>query len=246
LAGRLVNYALAHDADFASMLGRQEMRTFWERVAHPHVLMLLVFRYGGPGSANRSRRASDKIANGQCILVRRAPYEALGGHAAVRDKVAEDMMLAQTFFQAHRVVLLVEGADYLSTRMYRSLGDLIRGWRKNIFAAGADTMPELDRLPRLRAVALATGLLAPASFMLLPVALLAVSLSRVAPIAPTAPAAAVLLLLTWWAWFYRRLELSALYAFTFPLGAGVMLYLAVTAIARGQRVSWKGREYESA
>ena len=35
------------------------------------------------------------------------------------------------------------------------------------------------------------------------------------------------------------------YALTYPLGAAVLLWIVVQAVARGQRVSWKGRAYLS-
>ena len=36
------------------------------------------------------------------------------------------------------------------------------------------------------------------------------------------------------------------YALLYPLGLAVLLYIAVGAVARGNRVAWKGRRYESA
>jgi hypothetical protein len=40
--------------------------------------------------------------------------------------------------------------------------------------------------------------------------------------------------------------MSPLWALTFPLGASVLLYIFVRALARGSRVEWKGREYRAA
>ena len=56
-----------------SVVGRQELGTFWERLVQPQVLAVLLGRYGGTERVNRSRRVVDKIANGQCLLVDRAP-----------------------------------------------------------------------------------------------------------------------------------------------------------------------------
>jgi hypothetical protein len=36
-----------------------------------------------------------------------------------------------------------------------------------------------------------------------------------------------------------------LYALFYPLGALVLLYIFVTAVIRGRRVTWKGRTYLS-
>jgi len=51
-------------------------------------------------------------------------------------------------------------------------------------------------------------------------------------------------MLVFWFLIYGALAgYTPLYAFTFPLGAGVVLYIVVRAIWRGRHVSWKGREY---
>src|SRR4029079_10662510 len=95
LISRAVRYMDATDAEMLSIVCGQELGSFWERVVQPQVFSALGVRYGGTEVVNRSRRAEDKIANGQCIFIRRATYDAIGGHAAVRDKVAEDLALAQ-------------------------------------------------------------------------------------------------------------------------------------------------------
>ncbi len=59
-------------------------------------------------------------------------------------------------------------------------------------------------------------------------------------------AAATAFTLLWWGMVYRlALKISPAYALTFPLGAAVLLYIAVSAIRRGSRVRWKDREYSS-
>ena len=63
----------------------QEMSSFWERVIQPQIFALLSLRYGGTEHVSNAQRAADVIANGQFILVRRDAYDAVGGHAAVRD-----------------------------------------------------------------------------------------------------------------------------------------------------------------
>ena len=75
---------------------------------------MLGARYGGTEMVNASRHAFDKIANGQCMFFRRDAYDAMGGHAAVRGKVAEDLALAQLWFSAGRRVTIVLGLAQLS------------------------------------------------------------------------------------------------------------------------------------
>ncbi len=240
LMARSVNAMRARGAELLSVAGWQELGTFWERVVQPQMFALLVARYGGTERVSNARRPSDAIANGQCIFITRAAYDASGGHEAVRDKVAEDLALAQRFVRQGRRLALVAGLDQLSTRMYTSLAELVRGWQKNVYVGGRDAVPD-DRLSRA----------------LFPVALLGVPLVALAPAAGLVAALAGLTsvgVMVWavvtvgfgllfWAAAYAFLKLPVWYAFTYPLGLVVVLYIAVTALARGRRVQWKGRAY---
>ena len=71
-------------------------------------------RYGG---GQRIAARGDKIANGQCIFVRRDAYESVGGHAAVREHVAEDVALAQHLFASGKRTALILGHGELTTRL---------------------------------------------------------------------------------------------------------------------------------
>src|SRR2546430_4707774 len=58
--------------DLFTVLPRQEMRTFWERLIQPHVFVALESRFAYLGSINRTRTYWNAIANGQFILTSRA------------------------------------------------------------------------------------------------------------------------------------------------------------------------------
>jgi chlorobactene glucosyltransferase len=242
LVVRLVNARATRAADLISIGGRQELGSFWERVVQPLVFTMLLVRYGSTERVGSSPRATDKIANGQCILIRRDTYASIGGHGAVRDKVAEDLMLAQAVFRAGRRVSLVIGLDQLSTRMYTSLRELVQGWGKNIYAAGADTLPVGGLAGR---ILLPVLLLAPAVMMLIPPIMTILSLTGVIDVAPAAPAAATLVLVAGWAMIYAAFGVSPFFGLLYPVGASVLLYIIVNAIARGRRVAWKGRTYRA-
>jgi glycosyltransferase involved in cell wall biosynthesis len=243
LVTRVVNAMDSRGADMLSVAGTQELGGFWERLIQPQIFAILLQRYGGTEAVNRSRFASQKIANGQCLWIRRPAYDALGGHAAVRDKVAEDLALAQLYFRAGRTVSLVLGLSQLSTRMYTSLRELIEGWGKNIYAGGRDAMP----LGATGRVLFPLVLLLPALFGLVPAVVLALALGGVlghdalgwSVIATGANVA-------WWMLVYLWLRLSPLYALLHPLGSAALLYIASRAIVRGKRVEWKEREYVAA
>ena len=242
LVPRVVNAMDARRADLLTVAGEQEMGSFWEKLIQPQVFAILGARYGGTEIVNESRHAANKIANGQCMFFRRDAYDAMGGHGAVREKVAEDLALAQHWFLADRTVTLVLGMSQLRTRMYTSLRELADGWGKNIYAGGRDAMPRglVGRaiFPLL--------LVLPGLSGVLPPVLLALGVSGiVGPALLTWAAIVVTINLLWWLLVYAALRMSPLYALLHPLGAAALLYISVRAILRGRQVRWKGREYHA-
>jgi hypothetical protein len=242
LIARAINEMGDRTLDMLSVAGYQELGTFWERIVQPHVFWMLGVRYGGTESINRSNRVRDKIANGQCIFVRRDAYDAIGGHGAVQHQVAEDVAIAQTLFAAGKRTEVVISHDDLTTRMYTSLAEIMAGWRKNIFAGGREAMPwgALGQLifPLLL-------LLAPTLTLLPPVGLLGSALGAIpgSPWIALAATIAIVAELATWAAVYRWMRAPVAYALLFPLGAVILGTIAIQAIVRGSRVEWKGRSY---
>jgi chlorobactene glucosyltransferase len=243
LVTRSINAMHRTEADLFSVAGRQELGGFWEKAIQPQIFTVLSMRYGGTESVNQSTRVSSKIANGQCIFVKRLSYDAIGGHGSVRSSVAEDLLLAQRFFAARKRVVLMLGINQLSTRMYASLGDIINGWRKNVFAGGLDSVP----FGRMGRTIFPLVLLLPPLLELLPVLALVLTAFGMAAGSTSLLWATIscLATLAWWAVVYINVGESPLYALTYPLGALMLLYIFVTAVIRGRRVTWKGRTYIS-
>lgn len=240
LVARAVNAMNARQLDMLSVAGHQELGSFWERVVQPHVFWMIASRYGGTETVNRSKRVVDKIANGQCIIVRRSAYASIGGHEAVRDQVAEDVALAQRLFAAGRRTELVLGRDELTTRMYTSLREIMAGWRKNIFAGGREAMPG-GRIGQ--AIFPALLLLSPLLTLLPPAAFLAQLFAGGPRWLLLAWAIALAAQVVTWAAVYRWMSAPVRFAALFPLGSIVVALVAIQAIARGSRVEWKGRAY---
>jgi hypothetical protein len=243
LVTRVVNVMRSRGADLVSVAGVQELGSFWERLIQPQIFAIMLQRFGGTELVNRSRDVSHKVANGQCIWVRREAYDALGGHAAVKHEVAEDLALAQLWFRAGRTVTLVLGLAQLSTRMYTSLRELIEGWGKNVYAGGRKAMP----LGALGRAIFPLLLITPGLFGLVPPIVLALGLLGVVGSGVlTWAAIATAANLMWWFVVYAWLRLSPVYALLHPLGSAMVLYIALGAIVRGRRVRWKEREYRAA
>lgn len=120
----------AQDLGLASCLPYHAGTTWWERLTGPFHLLLLAVT--APYADPKQKRV---YAIGQFLLFRRAAYRTIGGHEAVKGAFVEDLPLAnRALAQGVRYGVLA-GAPYFHVRMYATLGDFIRGWRRN-FRAG--------------------------------------------------------------------------------------------------------------
>ena len=239
---RAVNAMIRAQADLLSVLPRQRLESFWERVLQPQVFTLLAARFGGTEHVTHSPRKEDKLVNGQYLLVKKATYDSAGGHASVRGSAVDDLSLAQLFFSRGGKVVLTHGANSVSTRMYTSLGSVVRGWGKNIYAGVRLSF----RKGPLRSVVYPSLLLLFFLFQLAPMAMLIAGITGMTSSATMVwSIVSVSCLLIWWTAVYMLMQVPPWHALVFPVGAAVMLYICAGAILRGRTVAWKGRVYRS-
>lgn len=247
LVPRLVHARASRDAGLMSVAGTQEMVSFWERAIQPAVFAILLARFGGTIEIENAKNAADVIANGQCFMMTRAAYDKVGGHFAVRDTVAEDLMMAQRTHEAGLRVSLVIGTRQLSTRMYDGFRSIVRGWMKNVYAGGRMAMRGglIGRL--LFPLALVGGPL----FIILPI------IAATALLVATAMGMHIPGVLIAWCgvatiallWFFAAINSFARTpwwrAVFVPLGMIIFSAIGLAAVIRGQTVEWKGRVYRS-
>lgn len=81
----------------------------------------------------RTRDPRLLIANGQLVAVRRDTYDAVGGWAAVRAEVVDDMAFCRLVKQAGRRVVFADGHRMATSRMYHGGGELWDGFSKNLY-----------------------------------------------------------------------------------------------------------------
>ena len=129
----LATMAAATTATSTSIVGGLDCRTFWERLLLPE-LGLALAQAGFP----------DDFASGQCLLVRRDAYEAVGGHGhpAVRGSVVDDRDLARAL-GGHDPRL---APKLMKARMYRDFGGIRNGLVKNQAALHPRSLPHLAGL----------------------------------------------------------------------------------------------------
>lgn len=245
--GAFVGHALDTQAGLLSAWPHQVTRTWSECAviplvyvlllgALPHYLLIHLQRH--PDKARQGRREwlrSLGAANGQFLLFRRDLYELIGGHAAVRAHLVEDVMFGRLV--AERTgdgVKLVncDGSRLVHCRMYGSFAELWEGFTKNlrpVFSASAASFWFFGLLQ-------AAGLFFPF----------------------------VLAVLPWWSgrwwwlpvlqvgWIYglravlaARFRTSWLGVWLHPLGQGLSLLIGLNSWRLSDRVgvTWKGRVY---
>ena len=239
LLGRAVAALEQDGADLLTVVGRQVMGSFWERLVQPQMFLTLIFRFFDVERAAASGRWRGVIANGQFLLFRREAYAELGGHAAVKDEVAEDLAFAQIVVRSGRRLSLRMAEGAFATRMYRSLGEIVAGWSKNFIMGGLATMP-----PRLRPLVVPVSTVVGVTLWLVPPVTLVAALAGVGgegllAWALVTVAASFLL----WTNLTRRMGAPAAYGLLYPLGAAVGMMIFLLSWWRGRRVVWKGRSY---
>ena len=89
----------------------QHLPLFWRKVKHP----------------------AFAAANGMNVLVERNSYEEVGGHAAIRTSLIDDIDLCRTFKRHQKVTSLVQVSPFISCDMYETNEEVWTGFSKNVF-----------------------------------------------------------------------------------------------------------------
>lgn len=128
----LVCALTAEEADLVSVIPEELMLTLGEKLTVPLLGWSLFTHF--PLALARTGPPQLAVAVGQVMAFRRDAYWRAGGHAAVADRVAEDVALARRVARMGGSYLLVDGTGRAKCRMYGSFGDALAGFGKNLFA----------------------------------------------------------------------------------------------------------------
>ncbi|MFN2460113.1 MAG: glycosyltransferase family 2 protein [Candidatus Velthaea sp.] len=229
-------FARARDADAVSIGTLQDLGTLGERAVLPSILGMIFFVLGPFGALNDPARVGKALANGQYLFVSRAAYDALGGHAALRDRIVEDIAFARRLKRDGRFrLIMAAGEDLARVRMYRSFREIWSGFTKNIYYG-----------PEGNVAALAAGVVFLSSISCVP-PLLAVDAARqrrwcdaleaLACSAATMASAG---------WAFHCVRLDRRLGWFQPVGTAVMAAITINsafAVLTGRGVAWRGRTY---
>jgi glycosyltransferase involved in cell wall biosynthesis len=135
---RAIHEAQRHKAGMLSYSPRQIVTGFAQRTLMPLVFCELALAYPPAKVSDPNQRIA--AANGQFLLVEREAYRRIGGHAAVHDRVLEDVELAFVAKKRRIGLRFRYAEDAISTRMYRTTPAMIEGWTKNLALLFADAL----------------------------------------------------------------------------------------------------------
>lgn len=240
-----VRLARRDDLGLLSLLSTLSCTRLFERVVQPVASMSLVGMF--PIERVNRREGARPFANGQFMLFERGWYERIGGHAAVKDDLLEDIAFARRLGKAGGTGSLFLADGMLTCSMYESLDDMRTGW-KRIFIEACKRKPGRLRkqavrtftvgvvLPAVQAATLVTAipLIASATALGLGIAMIAVVLG------------AWLIQVASLAHVYRASGAPVAASLFYPIGAwivaGIMLDGASDLVHR-RAIPWGGRSY---
>ncbi len=127
-------------ADLVSVFPRQEVGSWGERLVVP-ILQWSLSSFLPLGLAYQVRWSRFSASSGQFLLFRRRAYELVGGHAAVRRSVVEDVALTRAIGAAGLRWRLLDGQPYIRCRMYHNFRQVYDGLSKNLFAIFGYNVP---------------------------------------------------------------------------------------------------------
>ena len=240
-----ITQAVSEEIDLLTLSTTQELPGFWNKVLMPMAYLGISMQY--PTKKVNDPLSPIAIANGQYILLSRGVYDVLGGYARLdlRNTLLDDRDLARVVKENGFRLRFVDGRDRVHVRMYTSLSETWRGWRKNVYVGSrggpAFVLLELLGLP----------LVAIAPFALLCLGLvMGRQKQRTSMVTPGEVRAAALLelgpLLGYRLWMDKQLDVPWYYALTHPLAGAVfegILAQSAWRVLTHKGVDWRGRQY---
>ncbi|MCD6122177.1 MAG: glycosyltransferase [Spirochaetales bacterium] len=220
-----------------SILPFLESVTFWEKVIQPFVGEM--FLVSMPFKKVNDMNSKVVLCNGQFLLTRKDVIESIGGLAAIKGNILDDIAFARLVKDSKRKISLYYGGDLFSVRMYSGLKDILNGWSKNFYRGFTLNYHELMIIPAVLAILLLFILpfLLPIFAVILPgFTLLRLSISLLPMFIEVAIT-------------YLKRKKHNIYpetSWTIGIAAFFYIYIMIVSTVRtvfGIGVKWKGRSY---
>ena len=233
--------ALAHavaalrsdQADLLTVLPHQEVVSWGERLVVP-IIPWSIGTCVPLAAAYRLAWPALVVGIGQFMLFQRQAYEAIGGYAAIKAHVADDIALARRITAGGLRWRLADGSKHVVCRMYRNFAQAREGLSKNLFGAfNYHALFFIFVWVWLALVFAGPPLLLILSLVGLPIPSAATTLAGLA----------ISLALLSWSIVYWRFRLPRYLILLYPLTIAIGVYLAARSLVlslTGQAM-WKGR-----
>ncbi len=232
-AARLSGEMTRLDLDVLSGFPGQVTPTWAEAIVIPQIFTTLLGYLPLPMARARPDPAFG-AGCGQLMAVRRAAYDAMGGHAAFADRMHDGLELPRRVRAAGGRSDLCDATDLAACRMYDTPAGIWHGFSKNA----------TEGMATPRALPVWTLLLFGGH--VLPFLTLIAALALHAPVSAALSALACALVLGARVVMARRLRHPWLSVVAHPLGVMVVLAIQWSALIgarRGRRAVWRGRDY---
>jgi len=119
--------------DVLTLMPKAEFGSFWEQAVQPVIFGFIASLTRFKNVNNPGHKSA--MGFGAFLMFRRAAYEKIGGHEAGKADVLEDVLIAKRAKRAGFKLLVADGKQLFSIRMYFGLKEIWFGWQKNMFLA---------------------------------------------------------------------------------------------------------------
>lgn len=135
----LVSESMRTNADLLNAWTTQITRTWGERLIVP-LMGFSIHAYLPVLATHHLPWKIFAAASGQCLLFRREAYKTIGGHAAIKNNILDDMSLAYAIKEKHLRFRSVDANGMIHTRMYSNWEQVRNGYAKNILAGHGNSI----------------------------------------------------------------------------------------------------------
>ncbi len=230
-----IHTMICNDLDLLTLMPEAIFGSFWERVVQPVI-------FGFIAALTNFRKVNSEsyqsaMGFGAFLLFKKEAYQKIDGHLSVANEVLEDIMIAKKAKLNGLSILVADGKNLFSIRMYHSMKEIWMGWRKNIFLAMKSSILRASYYMAMVLFFLLTpyvvvmcNLWVGAGSVWVGVSLLGLGLSLATGLG-----------------LCHELGLERKNVFLFPLGAIVMVVIMLSSMVQSlllRRTEWRGRVYE--
>lgn len=129
----LVRLSRRQAAGLLTVWPTQRTETWAERLVVP-LMALVALAYLPWPLVHHTPFSAFAAANGQCLAFSRTAYDTIGGHAALRNQIVEDIVSARRIKGAGLRLRMADGDHFITCRMYDGWPSVRDGYAKNILA----------------------------------------------------------------------------------------------------------------